>query len=179
MRPACLIFLLLYSSHVFALVMERFSLEELAREADLVILGKVIGKQSRYDSSRRIVTDVYFMIDDIVAGKASGTTVVVTTPGGSVDGKGQLVFGAPVFEIGEEAVLFLRTPQETVYGLRHSLVGLTQGVFFVERSPDRPTRAVQRLDGVMFLHATPVGMAYQLKELYERVRSARTVVVDQ
>ena len=137
---------------VRASVVEPMSVEELARVADVVVVGTVVSRRSRYDDpprSDRIVSDVVVRVTRTIRG-ASDPEVVVTTPGGVVEGRGQLVTGAPVLTPGEEVVLFLHPARPTSVGPRRMVVGLSQGLFLVRREPSGgPVRVRQNLEGVL------------------------------
>lgn len=166
-------------------VLERMTLEDLARSADLVVVGTVVSRTSHYDApprADRIVTDVVVRVDRPVRGEA-GSEVVVTTPGGEVDGLGQIVTGAPVLRPGEQVVLFLRTdpagPPATGVSPavpRRVIVGLSQGLFVVVRAgAEASPRARQRLSGAYVVgegEGPQVEMDLDLEDL---VRSVRTV----
>ncbi len=166
-------------------VLERMTLEDLARSADLVVVGTVVSRTSHYDApprADRIVTDVVVRVDRPVRGEA-GSEVVVTTPGGEVDGLGQIVTGAPVLRPGEQVVLFLRTvsagpPATGVLPAvpRRVVVGLSQGLFVVVRAGDEASpRVRQRLSGAYVVgegEGPQVEMDLDLEDL---VRSVRTV----
>lgn len=158
-------------------VMERMSLDEMSRTADLVVVGTVLSRTSRYDApprAHRIVTDVVVHVDDSVRGEAAGE-VIVTTPGGEVDGMGQIVTGAPVLRPGEEVVLFLHPARLTPVGPRRAIVGLSQGMFVIHRDrPGAPPRARQRLSGVFFVghgEGPEAEMDLDLEDLVRAVRS--------
>lgn len=158
-------------------VLERMSLEDLARTADAVVVGTVVSRGSRYDDRRpdRIVTDVVVRVERGVRGDVSGE-VVVTIPGGEVDGMGQIVTGAPVLRPGEEVVLFLHPARATPLGPRRAIVGLSQGLFVVHRErPGAPARARQRLAGVFFVGAGEGPEAAMDLDLEDLVRAVGAI----
>ncbi len=159
-------------------VLERVTLEEMVRLADLVVTGTVVSRTSRYDvppRADRIVTDVVVRVDRTLRGEG-GREVVVTVPGGEVDGHGQVVTGAPVLRPGEEVVLFLYPTRATLVGPRRAIVGLSQGLFVVYRErPGAPARARQRLSGVWLVgvgEGSEAEMDLDLEELVRAVRAA-------
>lgn len=159
-------------------VVERMSLEQLSRAADLVVIGTVISSKSRYDDIRpdRIVTDFVVRVVRVVLGEPKDE-VVVTTPGGVVDGQGQIVPGGPVLRVGEEVVLFLRSASpakcSTIARPRFAIVGLSQGLFVVQRErPEGPARARQRLSGVYIVgHGPAIEMEFDLEEIVRAVKA--------
>ncbi len=168
---------LLASGTALSAVLEWMSLEDLARTADVVVVGTVVSRESRYDDRRpdRIVTDVVVRVERGVRGDVSGE-VVVTIPGGEVDGMGQIVTGAPVLRPGEEVVLFLHPARTTPLGPRRAIVGLSQGLFVVHRErPGVPARARQRLSGVFFVGAGEGPEAAMDLDLEDLVRAVQAV----
>ncbi len=162
-------------------VMERLSLDELARSADLVVIGTVVSRASRHDApprADRIVTDVVVRVDRSIRGESAGE-VVVTVPGGEVDGRGQIVTGAPVLHPGEEVVLFLHPARATVVGPRRAIVGFSQGLFVVHRErPGAPARARQRLSGVLFVGVGEGPQAEMDLDVEDLVRAVRAAAPD-
>jgi hypothetical protein len=83
-------------------------------------------------------------------------SLTLLQPGGERDGLGQRVAGVASLDVGEELVLFLERQ-----GPLHRVVGLSQGVYRVERGPDgRGTRAVPAAVQGLALVAAP-GRALQ------------------
>lgn len=107
-------------------------LPTLSQSSDEVLRGKVRRVESRWNGDHtRIMTDVEIEVLESFKG-AQTQTVLVTQPGGSVNGFSQMVSGLAEFEPGEEVVVFLRR-----YGRKGFHVsGLAQGKFTVERSAD-------------------------------------------
>lgn len=172
---------LLLALPVRAAVVPERSLSELAKDADLVVHGTVISRESRFDEGARagrIVTDVSIRVKQAVAGRASaGEVVVLTTPGGEVGRRGQIVPGSPRFETGEEVVVFLHAAVRTSRGDRRPVVSLAQGVFYVARDTVEGPRCRQRLSGTAFLDVgglvTPAACReYGLDEVFATVRAA-------
>ena len=165
-----------------ALVMERVAFADLVRESDVVVVGTVTGSASRHmdpPHERRIVTDVSVRVSDVVRGTHDGGEVVVTTLGGVVDGRGQIVPGAPRFAIGDEVVLFLSTVRRTASGKAIRLpVALSQGVFYVRRPPGGRPQVGPRLDDVHLVPPAGLSVAPEatvvtdLDDFVARVRAA-------
>lgn len=163
--------LLLLPASASAVVLEPLSLEEMVDIADAIVVGHVVSRTSRYDSpprENRIVTDVVVVVEQTLKGEP-GSFVVVTVPGGVVDGKGQMVPGGPVLKEGEEVVLFLNRTD----GFSRTIVGFSQGLFLVYRdNPTGPARVRQKLGGAYFVGAGLVQEAdMELEELRRFVRA--------
>lgn len=82
--------------------------DEKVDHAAAIILGKCVKTEARYDPTGRwIVTYATFDVEESIKGNAAGQVTIVT-PGGSVNGIHQETSGIPVFQKGDEHVVFLR-----------------------------------------------------------------------
>lgn len=133
---------------------------EAVEGSDLIAYGRVSSVRPEWsDDRRRIETYVTFDVASYLKGN-SGPTIVFKVPGGQIGRYRSVLIGAPAFEPGDEAFLFLRT------NLSSSPVvfGLNQGVFRV-----RPDAATGRR-----LVASPALMAgSDTPEVLERGSPAR------
>jgi hypothetical protein len=94
-----------------AAVVPRFSFEELVDTSERIVQGRVERSWVAWDRSRQFIWTHYeIAVSDMVKG-APSRTVIVSEPGGALDGMTLTVPGAPRYATGEEVVLFLhRTP---------------------------------------------------------------------
>ena len=91
-----------------AAIAQAASFDEKVDHAAAIILGKCVKTEARYDPTGRwIVTYATFDVEESIKGNASGQVTIVT-PGGSVNGIHQETSGIPVFQKGDEHVVFLR-----------------------------------------------------------------------
>ena len=113
------------------------TVEALARSSGAVVRARVVGQTSRWTAGgRRLVTDVEIEVTELLRGHAPDR-LLVTVPGGEIDGIGQRVDGAPALGHGEDVILFLaRRSQEW------RLVGLALGTFKI--SAERATPGTDR-----------------------------------
>lgn len=121
---------------------------ELVAAADAVIEGRVARVDSFWsDSGRMIVTEAVVHVREVLVGEA-GRSVTVRTFGGQVGDLMVEAHGFPVFERGEQVILFLKR-EESDGSLR--VLGYQQGHF----------RQVTRLDGVtLAVPMVDAGMRY-------------------
>ncbi|HEY6880130.1 MAG TPA: hypothetical protein VI299_19030 [Polyangiales bacterium] len=90
-----------------ASVVEALDLETLVREADSVVLARVIKSESHYDDRGRIVTDYQMQVEHVEKGNvALGAAVTVRKLGGIVGDKGMTISGEPSYTDGELVLLF-------------------------------------------------------------------------
>jgi hypothetical protein len=110
---------------------EAVATEDLVRRADVVVVGRVTGVRSGWNSDRsRINSSVTVSVDQRIKGDQTGTTVVITTPGGEVGGVGEFYSHMPRFKADERVVVFAARDQ----GGQLSVVGADQGKVRVQRN---------------------------------------------
>jgi hypothetical protein len=103
----------------------------LTRAASDVVRARVTSSRCAWtEDHRRLVTFVEMEVLEGWKGPAPATLTVLQ-PGGERDGIGQRVAGVASLNAGEELVLFLERQ-----GQLHRIVGLSQGVYRVQRTAD-------------------------------------------
>lgn len=122
-----------------ASVVEAFDLDTLVKEADEVVLARVIRQSSHYDERGRIVTDVEMQVERVEKGTATpGAAVIVRRLGGVVGDRGMRIEGEPTFEDGELVLVFGKRGKRTY--LRP--VGMGQGAMRIfEQAGERWVRS--------------------------------------
>lgn len=101
--------------------------------SDVIAYGRVSAVRPEWsDDRRRIETYVTFDVASYFKGN-SGPTIVFKVPGGQIGRYRSVLIGAPVFQPGDEAFLFLKTDVSST----PVVFGLNQGVFRVR--PDAGT----------------------------------------
>ncbi|MDD5288771.1 MAG: Ig-like domain repeat protein [Dehalococcoidales bacterium] len=104
------------------------NLQEMAGNADTIVVGKVINLSSQWNAAHtRISTAVAITVEETIKG-AYRNTVNVTVQGGTVDSITEWVSDAPVFYDGERTVVFLKQLTRNTY----QVYGQVQGKFTVE-----------------------------------------------
>lgn len=82
--------------------------EQLVRRAETVVVGRVAQQHSQWNSDRtRIVTQVTVTVDEVLKGDPNQRSLVVSVPGGEIDGVGELYTHTPRFRVSEAVVLFV------------------------------------------------------------------------
>ena len=134
-RPFLLGFVWLLGSTLHATVIVPAEFREVVQGSDIIAYGRVESVRAEWsDDRRRIETLVTFDVSSSLKGDP-GRTIVFKVPGGTLGRYRSVMMGAPVFEPGDEAFVFLKTgvaPTPVVYGFN-------QGVFRV-----RPEAATGR-----------------------------------
>ncbi len=81
--------------------------EDMIRRADVVVVGTVTDVRSEWSADRtRILSRVTINVDEHIKGDASEQSVVLTVPGGEVDGVGELYSHSASFKTSEQVVVF-------------------------------------------------------------------------
>ena len=134
MRPqvigACLA-LLLVAAPGAAAVLVPAELGELAREARVIVHGRVVSVQGVWTAGRRTIETVVTMEVTTALKGQPGREVSLRVPGGELGRYRSVLVGAPVFREGQEVIVFLGGAGPS---LPH-LLGLGQGVYRVRRDP--------------------------------------------
>jgi hypothetical protein len=128
-----------------AAVVERLGLEDLVRKAHTIVVGKVTGSRTYWSADRKfILTDYTLAVNESLKGLPS-RSLSVTTVGGKVGDVELYVSGMPVFQKGEDAVVFIEQS-----GAYQTVVGLGQGKFTVTNG-----EVANRVSGLSFPDGRP------------------------
>ena len=123
---------------VHATVIVPAEFREIVRGSDVIAYGRVESARAQWsDDHRRIETSVTFDVSTYLKGD-TGPTIVFTVPGGQLGRYRSVMMGAPVFEAGDEAVLFFRIGVSSM----PVLFGFSQGVFRVRADAGTGRRMV-------------------------------------
>ncbi len=139
---AILCSIVLFGVPVLATTVRSMSVKDLVKRSDTIVKGQIVGSSAFYDPHYGMnYTTLTIRVDRVfkATGKVS-KTLKVTLPGGTVDGRVQVVFGVPVLKVGETAILFLHHA-----GKRLGVVGLGQGVFIIDTAVGRVFRRLNRV----------------------------------
>ncbi|HTI38728.1 MAG TPA: hypothetical protein VL484_14275 [Vicinamibacterales bacterium] len=121
-----------------ATVLVPIAFRELVATAPIIVHGEVIDVRSDWSPGRRSVeTFLTLRADEYLKGDL-GPEITVQVPGGRLGRYRTIMIGAPVFQRGDEVVLFLRTGAPSY----PSIVGLSQGAFRVVAMPGSSARLV-------------------------------------
>lgn len=107
-------------------------LGDLAREARVIALGRIVSVESRWTENHRgIETLVTLDAERYLKGNL-GQTPVFHVPGGRVGRFRRVTVGAPEFVTGQRVVVFLGAREPRL----PFILGLSQGVFRMVQGPD-------------------------------------------
>ncbi len=125
---------LILATHPGHATMLKMSVEDLARQADTIVVGTVTQQQSAWDAQHTAIhTDVTVAVERMLAGTPVDT-VTLRVAGGVVGRMGMRTSNDAVFRDGERVIVFLDTTT-----VPNSVVGMQQGKFTIEA--DLVTRA--------------------------------------
>ena len=136
------------ASSAFATSFVRVSDEALVDQASVIVAGTVV---SRGTPHGLMATDYRVRVDELLAGDAGGE-LVVRVPGGGDGPARRKIWGAPSFQLGERALLFLVPAEGGTWRVLH----LFLGAFHQVQAGDR-TLAVRDLSEVSEVKLSPDG----------------------
>jgi hypothetical protein len=111
---------------------------EIVGGSQIIAYGRVLDAVPELsDDRKRIETIVTFEVGTYLKG-GSGETLTFRVPGGQVGRFRSVMVGAPVFERGDEAILFFTQREDEM----PRVFGLNQGVFRVQREERSQRRLV-------------------------------------
>ena len=147
-----------------ALVVEK-DVEQLTREADLILTGKVKSIESRWNEERTLIyTYVTISVKQYakaISSQEQVREIVVRVRGGEVGDIGLRVSDTPQFREGEEVFLFLRSEEVPLF----SVAGLFQGKYTIEEG-----RVKNRILG---LEVPLDSFISQIKGILEKVKRSQ------
>ena len=126
---ASCIILALSACSLFATQIEYRSPRDLERESSLIVRGRVMAVRSFWNDTRtKVFTETTVMVDETYKGQQAAS-VSVRQLGGVVGHVRVNVDGAPVWNEGEEVLLFL----EPFNSASFQVAGFSQGKYTIER----------------------------------------------
>jgi hypothetical protein len=123
--------------------------EALADQASLIVVGTVV---SRGAPQGLMATDYRLRVDEVIAGSVATPELVVRVPGGGAGAVRRKIWGAPSFQHGERALLFLTAGEGGTWRVLH----LFLGAFHLAPAGER-TLAVRDLSEVSEVKLSPEG----------------------
>ncbi len=116
-------------------------LDEMARRADQILTGRVVGVRSQVSARRTSIhTFVTIEVDQWLKGGRGGSLVTLRVLGGEAGGYRLVVAGAPSFQLDEEVLVFTDGGAARV----PTVFGLAQGKFRLETDPGTGERVLHR-----------------------------------
>jgi hypothetical protein len=98
--------------------------EELARQAEVVAVGKVTALRSEWNEAHTMIrTRVTLAVDEYVKGGSSDRTFTLYAPGGEVGGVGELYSDMATFRQDENVVVFAQKDKQGRYRVSDGFQG--------------------------------------------------------
>lgn len=118
--------------------------QDLADQAQVIVEARVVAVESAPVVGRP-ATDYQIEIERVLKGDLPGSTIIVRVPGGiGADGIGLKIWGAPHYQEGDKALLFLNPGRDGVYRPLHLMLG----AFHIEKVGDRSIAVRELADTV-------------------------------
>ena len=128
-----LLFILFAATPVVSALMVKMSVEDLTKEADVIVIGDIKDVESRWSQGRTpINTHVMLSVENYIKGGEGQETLTIITQGGSKWGFTVWVEDAPDFTKNEKVLVFLKKA-----GREFSVAGWAQGKYIVENEEVR------------------------------------------
>ena len=132
MRKLSLVIVLLLAAHELrATVLLPADFREIVAGAEIIVYGRVESVRPEWSGDRRRIDTIVTVEARSYLKGGPGEIVTFRVPGGEIGRYRNVVVGAPAFQPGEEAVLFLSGSGPSVA----HVFGLSQGVFRVRVNP--------------------------------------------
>jgi len=123
-----------------ATVFVPMSPEDLAASSAAAVTGVVSSLEAVEDREGRIFTLVRIEVETVLLGSLERSLVVLKENGGKVGDRREVVFGGPLYEVGERVLVFLATRPDGSLRTNH----LALGKFRLDPGPHGETLAQQR-----------------------------------
>lgn len=159
-----------------AATVEAMTLEQMARRADAIFIGKAVGSRTEWNVERtRIYTYVTFEVERFLKGGAGEREMTIRLLGGRVGAFTSMVPGTPRFLEGEEVLLFCAGARARI----PTVLGLSLGKFTLRRDAAGQRILKRDISGLMLRNyrtdSRPVGAPptrYRLSEVEARIQAA-------
>lgn len=119
------------------------SFDDLMKEADGVVTGRIVAVESQYNQNKEIYTFVTLDQIEILSGSYQGSTLTLRLKGGQVENDISRVIGSPQFQVNDQVLLFVHGNGRYMV----PFVGWTQGVFRVVQDPRSGQQVIHDLEG--------------------------------
>ncbi len=158
-------------------LMVNLSIADLVQEAESIIIGEVIGGESRYpEEGTTICTYITIKVIEDLKGNTIGENLVVKYPVEEIDILGQVVCTTPLFDAQDfekEVLLFLRKVSEKNKEPQYwTVVGGFQGKYSVRKDVVTGERVIiskGKLDSIQYPVGTRIPYAVFRDKVRERI----------
>lgn len=128
-----LLLILFAAAPVVSALMEKISVEDLTKEADVIVIGDIKEVESRWNLWRTMIyTYSTLSVEKYVKSGEEQKTLTIITEGGTVGDASVWVEDVPIFTKNETVLVFLKKA-----GREFNVVGWVQGKYIVENEEVR------------------------------------------
>ena len=113
-----------------ATLLPTFSLEDLVNKSDRIVSGRIVKTWISWDARHSAIWTRYqLQVDEVISGLGSKhDEIIVSEPGGTLDGEEMRVADAVRYDVGDKVILFLRHFSTGEW----RTVGWSQGKFIID-----------------------------------------------
>jgi len=116
MLTLLILVILLFSPGIVSAQYSAPKTEDMTKQSDLVVSGKVAGRISEWTPKHdRIQTRITLAVDQAMKGSAPGSAITIVVPGGEVDGVGEWYSHSVAFQENENVVVFAKRDNGNAY----------------------------------------------------------------
>lgn len=163
---------LLFALAAGAVTLERLSVDEMVSYSTHIVRASV--KDSRGVQHGPVVYTEYLLeVTEVLHGNPQESSLRLSLPGGSAGGRQQRFAGVPELSPGRDYLLFLRLGKNGLL----QLVGMSQGLFEVEKQAANPVAVRSAIDGILLdrksgFRVQDHGLRLSIRELRASIAAA-------
>lgn len=163
--------LLAFSNVTQATIMKEASIENMTKDADLIIIGRVEVIDCRWvQNGKMIHTFVTISIESLIKGSLDRKSIIVEVPGGIVGEITAMAMGEAKFYPKEEIILFLRK-NRIIPSTTYFVVGMCQGKFRICKNDINNKNLLERdLEGITLVEKKGSFIPKYLDELVNQIK---------
>ena len=136
-----LILTMFFASPVVALTVVNLSEEQMAKNADMIIIGRILSAYAQRDPvDQDVYTYIKVLVNDHLKGTNRTHRITIKMPGGVIGGEISIIPGAADFYRNEEVLLFVEKRADGEL----TTLGLSLGKYGIYRDPESGRKIVLR-----------------------------------
>lgn len=174
MRKITFALMLLFAAALAApaTTLQQMNLDDLTAQSHAVVYGKIVASRAAWDRTHSVIYTFYTVQPIQYLKGQLGSSFELQEMGGELDGLVVRVPSAPVFNLGDEEVLFVWTD---ALG-RHLVIGMEQGAVGVQTDPRTGQKTLNRTIRLGSARATAAGAdtgpvtSRLLPQLFDQIR---------
>ena len=145
-RLILIVVLLLCARELRATVLVPADFREVVAGSQIIVYGRITTVRPEWSDDRRRIDTVVTVTAGSYLKGGPGGTVTFRVPGGQIGRYRNVMVGAPQFQAGEEAVLFLSASGPSIA----HIFGLSQGLYRVKTDANMRTSRPRKFEFLVF-----------------------------